>query len=175
MNLRVGHGYDLHLLVPGRPFLLGGVEIPSERGPDGHSDADLLVHAVIDALFGAAALGDIGTHFPDSDSAWKGASGATLLDHTMQILGERRIVNVDTTIVTEIPRISPYKQAIRKRLASMLGIAPNRVSVKATTNEKCDSVGAGDAVVCFAVVLLEIPDGIREDESDYAVDETTWL
>lgn len=155
MSLRIGHGYDLHRLVPGRPFVIGGVEIPSERGPIGHSDGDALVHAVIDALLGAAGLGDIGMHFPDTDPAWSGVAGSTLISEALPLVDGYHIVNVDTTIIVEQPKIAPHREAIRRRLAQMLSIEVAQVNVKAKTNEGCDATGAGDAIACFAVVLLE--------------------
>jgi 2-C-methyl-D-erythritol 4-phosphate cytidylyltransferase/2-C-methyl-D-erythritol 2,4-cyclodiphosphate synthase len=155
--VRVGSGYDLHRLVEGRPLMLGGVAIPFERGLAGHSDADVLCHAITDALLGAAALGDIGQHFPDTDPAWKGASSADLLARVAALVRERRfeIVNVDATVIAERPKLGPHRAAIVERLCSVLGVPDGAVSVKAKTNEGVDAVGRAEAIAAQAVVLLE--------------------
>ena len=153
---RVGHGYDLHRLAPGRPLFLGCVEIPFELGLLGHSDADVLAHALADALLGAAALGDIGQHFPDRDPAWAGAAGSTLLAATM---GKVRaagfeLINADLTLVGERPKISPYRAAMIEATARALGVAPSVVSLKATTTEGLEATGRGEALAAHALVLI---------------------
>ncbi|MEW6757750.1 MAG: 2-C-methyl-D-erythritol 2,4-cyclodiphosphate synthase [Acidobacteriota bacterium] len=155
--MRIGHGWDLHRLVDDRPFRLGGLTLPHDKGPAGHSDGDVLLHAVTDALLGAAALGDIGAHFPDSDPRWKGADSADLLAHVMakiQSVG-LRVGNADVTVVAEAPKIGPYRDALRQRLAQLLEVHPSRVSVKAKTAEGLGDIGRGEAVACHAVVLLD--------------------
>jgi 2-C-methyl-D-erythritol 2,4-cyclodiphosphate synthase len=153
---RVGFGYDAHRLTHGRKLILGGVEIPSEKGLDGHSDADVLLHAICDALLGAAALGDIGTHFPNSDPHYRGISSVTLLSRVSSLLVDRgyRTINVDATLVLERPKIAPYVSAMREIIASALAIPPDAVSIKATTNEGLGAVGAGEGAVAHAVALL---------------------
>lgn len=155
--LRVGSGYDLHRLVEGRPLVLGGVTIPFERGLAGHSDADVLAHAVTDAILGGAALGDIGQHFPDTDPRWKGASSLDLLVRVATLARERgfRVVNVDATVVAERPKLGPYRDAITTRLAEALCLPRDAVSVKAKTNEGVDATGRGEAMAVHAVVLLQ--------------------
>ncbi len=151
-----GIGYDSHCLVEGRPLILGGVEIPSELGLDGHSDADVLTHAVIDALLGAAGLGDIGEHFPDSDERYRGADSIELLQTVLpRVLAQGlELVNVDSTVVMERPKLGHHREAIRERLAVALGLAPRRVNVKATTGEGIGFVGRGEGVAALAVVSL---------------------
>jgi 2-C-methyl-D-erythritol 2,4-cyclodiphosphate synthase len=153
---RIGIGYDIHRLVEGRKLVLGGVEIPFERGLLGHSDSDVLTHAICDALLGAAALGDIGTHFPDSDPRWKDASSLDFLGRVIELLVDQgyRIVNVDATVMVERPKLKPHIQAIRERLASLLQLEVDRVSVKAKTGEGLESVGRGEAIAAQAVALL---------------------
>ncbi|HXG55336.1 MAG TPA: 2-C-methyl-D-erythritol 4-phosphate cytidylyltransferase [Vicinamibacterales bacterium] len=153
---RVGTGYDLHRLVEGRPLILGGVTIPFERGALGHSDADVACHALTDALLGAACLGDIGGHFPDTDPRWKGASSVELLRQAAALVRDAGhvIVNADVVVVLERPKISPHLDAIRAGLASALGIPVERVSVKGKTNEGVDAVGRGEAIAAHAVCLL---------------------
>ncbi len=153
---RVGTGYDIHRLVPGRPLVLGGVTIPYELGLLGHSDADALAHAVTDALLGALALGDIGTHFPDTDPRWANANSLVLLGHTMALVMAQgfEVVNVDASILAERPKLAPYLAAMRERLAEVLQVAPTTVSVKAKTNEGLDAVGRRAAISVHAVVLL---------------------
>jgi 2-C-methyl-D-erythritol 2,4-cyclodiphosphate synthase len=152
----VGIGFDSHRLAAGRRLVLGGVEIPCERGLDGHSDADVLAHAVIDALLGAAGLGDIGEHFPDTDERWRDADSVRLLaDVVTKVLAERlSIENVDCTVVMEAPKLSPHRQAIRERLAEVLGIPVARVNVKASTGESMGFVGRGEGVAALAVAGL---------------------
>jgi 2-C-methyl-D-erythritol 2,4-cyclodiphosphate synthase len=153
---RVGVGYDSHRLIAGRRLILGGVEIPYELGLDGHSDADALTHALIDALLGAAGLGDIGERFPDTDERWRDADSVRLLESVVGTVGEARmeIVNVDCTVVMQAPRLAPHKPAIRTRLAAALGLPEERVNVKATTGEGIGFVGRGEGVAALATVSL---------------------
>jgi 2-C-methyl-D-erythritol 2,4-cyclodiphosphate synthase len=157
---RVGIGYDIHRLVEGRDLLLAGVKIPFLKGLLGHSDADVLSHAVCDALLGAAALGDIGTHFPDTDPRWRGAASLDFLRHARRLIAEKgyRVANVDATVMTEQPKLKPYLHAMREQLAAVLAIDVDAVSVKAKTNEGLDAVGRGDAMAAQAVVLLVLHD-----------------
>jgi 2-C-methyl-D-erythritol 4-phosphate cytidylyltransferase / 2-C-methyl-D-erythritol 2,4-cyclodiphosphate synthase len=156
-TIRIGTGYDLHALVEGRPLVLGGVEVPAERGALGHSDADVVCHAATDAILGAAALGDIGRHFPDTEAAWKDASSLDLLARAAAMVGEAgyAVANVDVTVVLQRPKIAPYIDAIRARVAGALGVPAGRVSVKGKTNEGVDAVGRGEAIAAHAVALLE--------------------
>lgn len=156
VGIRVGQGYDSHRLVEGRPLILGGVEIPFELGLDGHSDADVLLHAITDAVLGAAALGDIGQHFPPSDPQWKGADSRLLLKEVMKLVAREgwAVGNCDATIVAERPKIGPFAAAIRQSVAECLGTDVSAVSVKAKTNEKLDAVGEGRGMMAFASVLL---------------------
>jgi 2-C-methyl-D-erythritol 2,4-cyclodiphosphate synthase len=151
-----GIGYDSHRLIAGRRLLLGGVEIPGELGLDGHSDADVLAHAVIDALLGAAGLGDIGQHFPDSDERWRDADSMGLLREAVAMVGAAglELVNVDCTVVMEAPKIAPHRQAIRDGLAAALGLPAQRVNVKASTGEGIGFVGRGEGVAALAVAGL---------------------
>ena len=153
---RVGVGYDLHLLVEGRPLVLGGVTVPSERGALGHSDADVVCHAVTDAILGAARAGDIGQHYPDTDPRWKGASSVALLEEVVGLVRGRglAIENVDVVVILERPKIGPHREAIESRLAAAMGVDASRVSVKAKTNEGVDAVGRGEAIAAHAVALL---------------------
>jgi 2-C-methyl-D-erythritol 2,4-cyclodiphosphate synthase len=155
-----GIGYDSHRLLAGRRMILGGVEIPGELGLDGHSDADVLTHAVIDALLGAAGLGDIGEHFPDSDPRYRDADSIELLETVLPRVTARglELVNVDVTVVMERPKLGPHREAIRERLATVLGIAPGRVNVKATTGEGIGFVGRGEGVAALVVVSLRLAD-----------------
>ena len=155
--MRIGIGSDVHRLVPGRPLILGGVSIESDKGAEGHSDADALVHAVTDALLGALALGDIGAHFPDKDPQWKGADSLQFLVHVVQLIKEKnyRVVNVDSIIMLERPRLRPHIDAMRENLARVLEVGVSCVSVKAKTGEGVDAVGQCEAVRTGAVVLLE--------------------
>src|SRR6185369_11265842 len=153
---RIGIGYDIHRLVEGRKLILGGVEIPFEKGLLGHSDSDVLSHAICDALLGAAALGDIGTHFPDSDPRWAGASSLDFLARAVEMLTERgyRISNIDATVMAERPKLQPHIDVIRERLAFVLGVDIDQVSVKAKTHEGLESVGRSEAMAAQAVVLI---------------------
>jgi 2-C-methyl-D-erythritol 2,4-cyclodiphosphate synthase len=155
----VGIGYDSHRLMEGRRLILGGVEVPGERGLEGHSDADVLTHAVIDALLGAAGLGDIGEHFPDSDERWRDADSVELLETVVStvIAAGLRIVNVDCTVVMERPKLGPHRGAIRARLAEALGLPAARVNVKATTGEGIGFVGRGEGVAALAIASLDEP------------------
>jgi 2-C-methyl-D-erythritol 2,4-cyclodiphosphate synthase len=158
--MRVGIGYDVHAFAPSeaqRPLRIGGVEIPYERGLAGHSDADVLLHAIVDALLGAAALGDIGAYFPSSDPRWKDAPSGAFLQHTMRLLAEAgwRVGNVDATVVAEQPRLTPHVPAIRARVAELMGIAVDAVSVKAKTTDRLGFTGRGEGVACYAVALIE--------------------
>ncbi len=154
---RIGIGYDIHRLVEGRKLVLGGVEIPFEKGLLGHSDSDVLTHAICDALLGAAALGDIGTHFPDSDPQWAGASSLDFLARVVELVTQKgyRVANIDTTVMAERPKLMPHVHAIRESLASVLQIDLDRVNVKAKTNEGLESVGRGEAMSAQAIALLE--------------------
>jgi 2-C-methyl-D-erythritol 2,4-cyclodiphosphate synthase len=155
-EIRTGLGWDVHRLIPGRPLILGGVTVPSELGLDGHSDADILSHAITDAILGAAALGDIGMHFPDTDPRWKGCDSLVFLRHAQQLAAERgfRIVNVDATIILERPKLKDYRQAIRERVAETLGLEPGRVSVKFKTAEQMGPVGEQRSAESQALVTL---------------------
>lgn len=160
--MRIGHGYDVHRLVAGRPLVLGGVVVPSDVGLDGHSDADLLTHAVIDALLGAAALGDIGAHFPDTDERWRGADSLDLLRAVVGRLADAgfQVGNVDATVVLQRPKLRPHVDAMRETLAAGLGVDVGRVSVKATTGEGMGFVGTGEGAAAHAVALItEAADG----------------
>ena len=155
--MRIGQGFDAHALVAGRKLIIGGVEIPHEKGLAGHSDADLLIHAVCDALLGAAGLGDIGTHFPDTDARYKGIESRKLLREVAQLLRQKklRVANVDATIIAQAPKMAPHIAAMRANLASDLGVAPDAVNVKAKTTEKLGFVGRGEGIAAEAVALLE--------------------
>ncbi|MCZ8253448.1 MAG: 2-C-methyl-D-erythritol 2,4-cyclodiphosphate synthase [Hylemonella sp.] len=157
MNIRVGEGWDVHQLVEGRPLILGGVTIPYEKGLLGHSDADALLHAITDALFGAAGLGDIGRHFPDTDPTFKGAdSGVLLAEAAARVRAAGwQIGNVDSTIIAQAPKMAPHIPAMRERIAALLGLAPDAVNVKAKTAEKLGPVGQGLSIEARAVVLLQ--------------------
>lgn len=157
-NLRIGHGYDVHRLVEGRKLILGGVDIPWEKGLLGHSDADVLVHAVMDALTGAARLGDIGKLFPDTDPAYAGISSLKLLSEVGRLLGKKgfAVVNIDATLLAQAPKVGPYKQRMAENIAAALGIGPERVNVKATTEEGLGFTGDGSGMAAHAVVLLEL-------------------
>ena len=155
--MRIGYGYDSHRFEPGRRLVLGGVEFPGQTGPKGHSDADVLIHAIIDAILGAAALGDIGSHFPDTDPKWKDADSTELL---AQVVKEVRgagyqIGNVDATVICERPKLRPCVEMIRERLASVMNVGKGRLSIKGKTNEKMDDVGAEVGIEVHAVALLE--------------------
>jgi len=155
--MRIGHGYDVHRYKKGRRCVFCGVEIPSDFGPDGHSDADIPVHALMDAMLGAAALGDIGSHFPDSDPAYAGISSMELLRRVVSLTAKAgyRLGNADITIVAQKPRLAPYIQTMRSALAEMMGTDLSRISVKATTEEGLGFTGSGEGAAAHAVVLLE--------------------
>ena len=157
-NLRIGHGYDVHRLTEGRKLILGGVDIPWDRGLLGHSDADVLTHAVMDALTGAARLGDIGKLFPDTDPAYAGISSLKLLAEVGRLLNERgyQVVNIDATLLAQAPKVGPYKQEMAENMARALGIQPDQVNVKATTEEGLGFTGDGSGMAAHAVVLLEL-------------------
>ena len=155
--MRVGHGYDVHRLVEDRKLIIGGVEIPYEKGLLGHSDADVLTHAVMDALLGAAALGDIGKHFPDTDQKYKGADSIKLLEHVAALLDEKGYYteNIDCTIIAQRPKLAPYIPLMKQRLAEAAGLDVECVNVKATTEEKLGFTGEGLGIACHAVALIE--------------------
>ena len=155
--MRIGFGYDSHRFEEGRRLILGGVEFPGETGLKGHSDADVLIHAIIDALLGAAALGDIGSHFPDTDPKWKNADSAKLLEAVVvEVLGAGFVIrNVDATVICERPKLRPKIDEIRRRLSELLSIPVGSISVKGKTNEKMDDIGAGVGIEVHAVCLLE--------------------
>lgn len=154
--MRIGHGYDVHRLVEGRDLILGGVKIKNPRGLLGHSDADVLLHAVTDALLGAAALGDIGAHFPDSDPRWKGADSLKLLASSAALLKAHgyTVGNIDATVLAQAPKLAPYISQMRANIAAACGVAVDRVSVKATTEEWLGFTGAGQGIAAHAVALL---------------------
>ena len=155
-NLRIGNGFDVHALVAGRKLILGGVTIPWDRGLDGHSDADVLLHAVCDAILGALALGDLGAHFPDTDPKWKGADSRTLLRHVMALASRDgwKIGNLDATLIAQAPKLAPHAAAMRANLAADLGCDLDEVSVKATTTEHLGFTGRGEGIAALATVLL---------------------
>ena len=155
--MRIGHGYDVHRFSEGRKLILGGVEIPWEQGLLGHSDADVLVHAIMDALLGAAGLGDIGGMFPDTDPAYEGADSLVLLERVCDALSERGyfISNVDATVVAQRPKLSPHIPVMRERIAAAIGLSTDRVNVKATTEEHLGFTGRGEGIAAHAVALLE--------------------
>jgi 2-C-methyl-D-erythritol 2,4-cyclodiphosphate synthase len=155
--VRIGIGYDIHPFDPNRPLVLGGVRIDGAWGLRGHSDADVLLHAICDACLGAACLGDLGDHFPDTDARWRGVPSAVLLARVLEMLHERglRPAQVDSTVLAERPRLAPHRQAIRARLVELLGIPPGRVSVKAGSNNGLDAVGRAEGMAAMAVVMLE--------------------
>ena len=159
--MRIGIGYDSHRFTPGRKLILAGVEIPYERGLAGHSDADAIAHAVTDALLGAAALGDIGTHFPPSDKQWKDADSLVLLQRAYHLLEELnyQVVNIDVTVLCEAPRLGAHTNAMRERLARALGVGPQHVSIKAKTNEGMGWIGAGEGLAVIAVASISTVDG----------------
>ncbi|MDB5911810.1 MAG: 2-C-methyl-D-erythritol 2,4-cyclodiphosphate synthase-like protein [Ramlibacter sp.] len=156
MQLRIGEGWDTHALVPGRPLVLGGVTIPHDRGLLGHSDADALLHAITDALIGAAGLGDIGRHFPDTDERFRGADSIALLKEAAARVRAQgwQVVNVDSTVIAQAPKLAPHIEGMRARIAQALAIAPAQVNVKAKTAEKLGPVGMGQSIEARAVVLL---------------------
>ena len=167
-NFRIGEGWDTHALVEGRPLILGGVHIPFAKGLLGHSDADALLHSITDALFGAAAMGDIGTHFPDTDSAFKGADSVTLLREAARLVRAKgyAIGNVDSTVIAQAPKLATHITAMRQNIAQALGIDLDCVNVKAKTAEKMGPVGEGRAMEARAVVLLVAPDALPHQNAD---------
>lgn len=154
--IRVGHGYDLHRFVAGRELYLGGIAIPHERGLLGHSDGDVVLHALCDALLGAMGLGDIGQHFPDTDDNLRGAPSSVLLQRVATLMRQEgwEVVNLDVTVVAEAPRLAPHRHAMRSRIAELLSVPIERVSVKAKTNEGTDAIGRGEAIAATAVVCI---------------------
>ena len=164
--IRIGTGFDVHALVAGRPLILGGVTIPCERGLEGHSDADVLVHAIGDAILGALALGDLGKHFPDTDPRWKGADSRALLRHIVELMQGRgyRIGNVDATVIAQAPKLAPHVAAMRANLAADLRCAIEDVSVKATTTERLGFTGRGEGIATMASVLVvRLPESSPRD------------
>ena len=155
-SLRIGNGFDVHALVPGRRLIIGGVEIAFERGLDGHSDADVLLHAICDALLGAAALGDIGRHFPDTDPRWRGADSRALLRHVHGLIAERgwRVGNVDATIIAQAPRMAPHVARMVAHIAADLAVQADCVNVKATTTERLGFTGRGEGIAAQAVATI---------------------
>ena len=164
--MRIGMGYDVHKLTQGRKLIMGGVEIPYEKGLLGHSDADVLLHAIMDALLGAAALGDIGKHFPDTDPAYKGISSVKLLEHVGALLEENLflIENIDATIIAQAPKMRPHIDAMRENIAQALGITAEQVNVKATTEEGLGFTGTGEGISAQAVCLLASPVGVGSED-----------
>lgn len=160
-DIRVGNGYDVHAFAEGRPLVLGGVTIPHKRGLQGHSDADVLSHAIGDAILGAAGLGDIGVHFPDDDARYRGISSLVLLQRIVDALGESgyTISNVDATVVAERPKLSPYVSQMRSRIGKALGLPDDCVSIKATTSERLGFTGREEGIAAHAVVLIRSADG----------------
>ena len=155
--MRIGQGFDVHALVTGRALIIGGVTIAFEKGLDGHSDADVLLHALCDALLGAAALGDIGRHFPDTDARYKGADSRVLLREVAKLLGDNgfQVINLDSTIIAQAPRMSPYIPAMVANLAADLGIEPGRINVKTKTTERLGFTGRGEGIAAEAIALVE--------------------
>lgn len=156
-NLRIGQGYDVHAFGPGDHLVLAGVRLPHTAGIQAHSDGDVILHALCDALLGAAGLGDIGMHFPDSDPKWRGADSRNFLRHVMSLLSERRyaVVNVDVTLLADAPRIGKFRDAMRVNIAADLGLATDRVNVKATTSEGLGFIGKREGLACHAIALIE--------------------
>jgi len=156
MSFRCGIGYDLHRLAEGRKLIIGGIEVPFDKGPVGHSDGDVVAHALCDALLGAAGLGDIGTHFPDSDPKWKGANSLLFLEHARKLLDEKqfRIAHLDVVVILERPKLGPHFPKMREALAKSLGVATDKIHLKAKTNEGVDAVGRGEAIACHAVATV---------------------
>jgi 2-C-methyl-D-erythritol 2,4-cyclodiphosphate synthase len=156
MSVRCGIGYDLHRLAEGRKLIIGGIEVPFDKGPLGHSDGDVVAHALCDALLGAAGLGDIGTHFPDSDPRWKGTNSLLFLEHTSKLLAEKRldIAYVDVVVILERPKLGPHFPKMREALAKSLGVSVEKIHLKAKTNEGVDAVGRGEAIACHVISTL---------------------
>lgn len=155
--MRIGHGYDVHRLTENRKLILGGVDIPYEKGLLGHSDADVLLHAISDALLGASALGDIGKHFPDTDPKFKGADSILLLKEVCRLINEKgyRIENIDSTVIAQAPKLKPYVEQMRKNIAEACGISVEQVNVKATTEERLGFTGSGEGISAHAVCLID--------------------
>jgi 2-C-methyl-D-erythritol 2,4-cyclodiphosphate synthase len=158
MSVRCGIGYDLHRLETGRKLIVGGIELPFDKGPAGHSDGDVLAHALCDALLGAAGLGDIGTHFPDTDPKWKGANSLIFLEHAKELLAERNfgIEHVDAVVILEKPKLGPHFPKMREALAKALGVPPEKIHLKAKTNEGVDAVGRGEAIAAQVVATIAL-------------------
>ena len=159
-EVRCGIGYDLHRLAEGRPLIVGGINLPFDKGPVGHSDGDVLAHALCDALLGAAGLGDIGTHFPDTDPRWKGANSLLFLEHTRTLLDERgwKVAHIDAVVITEKPKLGPHFPKMREVLAKSLGVTSETVHLKAKTNEGVDAIGRGEAIAAHVVATLSLAD-----------------
>src|SRR5215510_6431613 len=158
MTVRCGIGYDVHRLVKGRKLILGGIEIAHSRGLEGHSDADVLSHAVADALLGAIGAGDIGQHFPNTDQSIRGISSIEILKHVANLLAEKkaRVLNVDATVIAEAPKVAPHASAMRQKIATAIGVTESGVSVKATTNEKLSPIGQGEGIAAIAIATVEV-------------------
>jgi 2-C-methyl-D-erythritol 2,4-cyclodiphosphate synthase len=158
MSVRCGIGYDLHRLDEGRKLIIGGIEVPFDKGPVGHSDGDVLAHAICDALLGAAGLGDIGTHFPDSDPRWKGANSLLFLEHTRKLLDQRdmSIDYIDAVVILERPKLGPHFPKMREALANSLRMPSDQIHLKAKTNEAVDAVGRGEAIACHVVATISL-------------------
>jgi 2-C-methyl-D-erythritol 2,4-cyclodiphosphate synthase len=156
MSVRCGFGYDLHRLAEGRKLIVGGIELPSEKGPVGHSDGDVLAHAVCDALLGAAGLGDIGTHFPDTDPKWKGANSLLFLEHAKKLLDQKQLAieHIDAVVIAEKPKLGPHFPKMREALGRALGVASEKIHLKAKTNEGVDAIGRGEAIAAHVVATL---------------------
>jgi 2-C-methyl-D-erythritol 2,4-cyclodiphosphate synthase len=156
MSVRCGIGYDLHRLAEGRKLMIGGIEVPFDKGPVGHSDGDVLAHALCDALFGAAGLGDIGTHFPDTDPKWKGANSLIFLQHARKLLDEKKfeIEHVDAVVILERPKLGPHFPKMSDALAGALNVPGDKIHLKAKTNEGVDAVGRGEAIAAYVVATL---------------------
>lgn len=156
--MKIGQGYDIHRLIFGRDLILGGVKIPYEKGLLGHSDADVLIHAIIDSIFGAMNIGDIGEHFPDNNPQYKGISSLELLRHTAKLLDNNgyKIVNIDSTVICEKPKLLPYKDDMKKNISNALSISPDLISIKAKTKEKSDSTGEGLSIEAMSVCLIDV-------------------
>ena len=167
--IRTGIGYDLHRLAEGRKLMIGGVAVPFEKGPVGHSDGDVLAHAICDAVLGAAGMGDIGTHFPDTDPKWKGASSLLFLEVLLAMLRKKhqRIANIDAVVICERPKLGPHFPTMRELLARALGVRPEQINLKAKTNEGVDAVGRGEAIAAYAVVTLESTSSTRRPVQRY--------
>jgi 2-C-methyl-D-erythritol 2,4-cyclodiphosphate synthase len=163
LSLRIGQGFDAHRLVPGRPLRLGGVEVPHERGLEGHSDGDVLLHAVTSALLGALGEGDLGSWFPSSDERWRGAASGDLLAQVVKRVAERgwAVANLDATVIAQEPRLGPHREAMATRVAALLGAPPERVNVKVTSTDHLGAIGRGEGIAALAVVLLEAAGGAR--------------